>query len=115
MDQASAPKPGHTPDWVLVDFDTAVVAAGPTAGSHVLTVTGETGSDGELSLGVRLVAAKKYLTQPEYAEIEVRWDRADAIFQVITPYTATAPLDGIRGSKGVEVVGESKSQKIDVP
>jgi hypothetical protein len=66
-------------------------------------------------LGARLVAKKKYLVQPAYWEISVEWDEAGAIYQALSPYHVSLPLDGILGSKGIEVVGLRKSEKINVP
>jgi hypothetical protein len=105
----------HTPNWITVDFDTAVVRPGATSESYVLTVTGTLRRTGEASLGVKLVANIKYPTEPEYWEITVLWDEADAILIDVEPYKICVPLDGIRGSKGVEVIGKSKSLKINVP
>ena len=34
---------------------------------------------------------------------------------VLTPYTVSVPLDGIRGVQGVEVVGAKRRQQLDVP
>lgn len=105
----------HVPDWVPVRFETATVTPGQTAGSHKLTVSGETPSSGERSLGVRLAAHEKYFVQPEYWAIAVEWDRADAIFQSAMPYQQSIALDHIRGTKGIEVLGKGMSKKIDIP
>jgi hypothetical protein len=104
----------HTPRWEPADFDTAVVEHDPESGSHVLTVAGVAPSGGELSLGARLVPV---LSSPdaEYTRIEVELDKEDAIFLSETPYRVSLLLDGVRGSKGVEVVGRDRSVKIDVP
>jgi hypothetical protein len=105
----------HVPHWAPVHFETATVTPGQTAGSYTLTVTGETPSSGETNLGVRLAAHEKYLVQPEYWAIAVEWDRAGAIFQSTMPYRESIPLDHIRGTKGIEVVGNGMSKKIDIP
>ena len=105
----------HTPRWVPADFDTALLEADPASGSYVLKVAGILHQTGELCLKPRLIAAKKYLVQPEYAEIKVEFDAADAIFPEEESYKASLSLTGICGSKGVEVVGRSKSMKVDLP
>lgn len=104
----------HAPRWVLVDFDTAAISSGPSLGSHVLTVTGTSHKQGELSLGARLVADKKYQVQPDYAEVRVEYDMADALFPTETPYTATLSLAGVTGRKGVTVVGRNKTADVDL-
>jgi hypothetical protein len=112
---SSHSNPPHIPEWVPVRFDTATVQQGSTTGSYILKVFGETPSCGERSLGVRFVAHKKYLVQPEYWEISVEWDRSEAILQSTMPYEIPSALDGILGSKGIEVFGRGRSEKIDVP
>lgn len=98
----------HTPSWTLADFDSAEVANG------VLTVSGGTSRSGERSLGVRLVADKMYLVQPEYWEFQVQWDSADAIFMSVRPFRVSMALEGRVGTKGIVVVGRGKSVRIDL-
>lgn len=104
----------HKPNWALADFETIVVVVDTTVKSYLLTVTGVTPRSGELSLGVRLIAIE-YVRQPEYAEIRVEWDEADAILQTVTPYKVSDSIGSIRGSKGIELVGRGKSVKVDLP
>jgi hypothetical protein len=104
----------HVPRWEAADFDTAVVERDPESGSHVLTVAGVAPSGGERSLGARLLPVPASATD-EYARITVELDKEDAIFLSEMPYRVSIPLDGIRGSKGVEVVGRDRLVKIDVP
>lgn len=105
----------HVPRWVPVKFETATVSPRATPGSYVLTVSGNTPRTGERSLGARLVADKMYFDTPDYWEISVEWDNADAIFMSIQPYHVSIPLDGKIGTKGIEVIGQNQSQKINVP
>ena len=79
----------------------------------MLTVTGETSSCSQLGCPVKLVPVT-YVAQPEYWRIEVLWDCADAIFKSICPFEVSIALDGIAGSKGVEVVGRTRSEKLDI-
>jgi hypothetical protein len=105
----------HVPRWVPVKFETAIVSPGSTAGSYVLTVSGNTPSSGERSLGARLIADKMYLDTPDYWEISAQWDKSGAIFMSEQPYHVSIPLDGKIGTKGIEVIGLNQSQKINVP
>jgi hypothetical protein len=105
----------HVPQWVPAKFETATVSAGSTAGTYVLTVSGNTPSSGERSLGARLIADKMYFDTPDYWEISVQWDKAGAIFMAEQPYHVSIPLDGKIGTMGTEVIGLNQSQKINVP
>lgn len=56
-----------------------------------------------------------YIRQPEYWEIDVQGCMRGLGLPVLTPYTATLRLAGTVGTKGVEVVGATRSLRIDVP
>ena len=56
-----------------------------------------------------------YIRQPEYWEIEVQGCQRGLGLPVLTPYTVALRLGGTIGTKGVEVVGATRSQRIDVP
>ena len=99
--------------FIPLDFRKAVVAPGQTPGSLVLTVSGDKPSDAEGGAPVKLQPAT-YEAQPEYWKIEVLWDQTNAIFPVVTPFTISIPLDQFRGAKGIEVVGQTKKQKISI-
>jgi hypothetical protein len=99
--------------FVPLDFRKAVVAPGETAGSMVLTVTGDKPRDAQGGAKVKLQPLT-YEVQPEYWKIEVLWDPENAIFPVVTPFTVSLPLDGIQGAKGIEVIGQTKKQKIAI-
>jgi hypothetical protein len=105
----------HVPRWVPVKFETATVSPSSTAGSYVLAVSGNTPSSGERSLGARLVADRTYIDTPDYWEVLVEWDTAGAILMAMQPYHVSIQLDGKIGTKGIEVIGQNQSQKIDVP
>jgi hypothetical protein len=104
---------GHQPNWIPLDFRKAVVVPGPTPGSLMLTVSGDKPRDAQGGSTVKLQPLT-YEAQPEYWKIEVLWDTADAIFPVVTPFTVSVSLDGIRGAKGVEVVGQTRKQKLSI-
>jgi hypothetical protein len=97
--------------WVPVDFRKAVVAPGPEPGSLVLTVSGNKPRDSQRGAPVKLQPLT-YEAQPEYWKIEVLWDANDTIVPMITPFAVSISLDGIRGTKGIEVAGQSRTQKI---
>ena len=99
--------------WVPLDFRKAAVVAGQTPGSLVLTVSGDKPRDSERGTKVKLEPLT-YETTPEYWKIEVLWDSADAIVPMVTPFTVSITLDRIRGTKGVEVVGQTKKQKLSI-
>ena len=109
----SASTPGHQSNWVPLDFRKAVVDAGQEPGSLVLTVTGDKPRDAQRGSPVKLEPLT-YATQPEYWKIEVLWDSANANLPMVTPFKVSILLDRIRGTKGVEVVGQTRSQKISI-
>lgn len=96
---------------VPLDFRKAAVAPGETPGSLVLTVSGDKPRDAQSGATVKL-QPMVYKTQPEYWKIEVLWDPENANVPIVTPFKVSIPLEGIRGTKGIEVVGQTKSQKI---
>ncbi len=108
MSEELTPPPS---DWVPVDFDKAELQPGSVPGSLVLAVSGNTSSSSSRGCPVKLVPAT-YVAQPDYWRIEVLWDRADAIFQSICPFSVSIPLDGIRGRLGIELIGKTISQRL---
>ena len=74
-----------------------------------LIVSGEVTSGG----GTVELSPMVYVTQPEYWEVEVLWDRTNALFQVITPYEVSIPLSAIRGTKGFSVLGERMTKTFE--
>jgi hypothetical protein len=57
-----------------------------------------------------------YIRQPEFWGIEVIGRLPGGIgLPTTAPYTASLPLNGITGTKGVEVIGATRSEKISVP
>lgn len=109
----SEPATGHQPTWVPLDFRKAVVVPGETPGSLVLTVTGDKPRNALRGAAVKLQPLT-YDSQPEYWKIEVLWDTANANVPIVTPFTVSIAVDQLRGTKGIEVVGQSRSQKISI-
>jgi hypothetical protein len=101
------------PQWIPLDFRKAVVAPGETPGALVLTVSGVTPRDAAGGAKIKL-EPKSYQAIPEYWKIELLWDPSNANVPFVTPFTVSIPLETFRGTKGVEVVGQSRSQKISI-
>ena len=98
-----------------IDFAKATVEQVPstaTSPRYRLTVTGTKPS---ISQSVSLVPVT-YIQQPEYWLIEVvACDPPEAGLPATGPYTATLDLTGVLGTKGIEVYGATRSERIDVP
>ena len=99
--------------WIPLDFRKAEVGKDPKTGKLVLTVTGDKPRDSEGGSPVKL-QPMVYETKPEYWRIEVLWDQANSVVPIITPFKVSIPLDGIRGTKGIRVIGQTRFQKIDI-
>jgi hypothetical protein len=102
----------HAPHWVHVNFKEASVHKDKSTGVLILTVKGETGTGSERGCPVKLVPTE-YDTRPDYWGIGVLWDNANAILQTICDYEVSIPLDNIRGTKGIEVVGATHWRQIN--
>ena len=93
----------------LIDFEQAKVHPGIVSGSYILVVQGTKPC---LNMKVELVPLV-YVKQPEYWGIEVVGCVPNGIcLPALAPYTVSIPLDGIKGSKGIEVIGATRSEKI---
>ena len=110
---SAASTSGDQSNWVPLDFRKAIVVPGKEPGSLLLTVTGDKPRDAPHGSTVKLEPIG-YTTQPEYCKIEVLWDSANANLPMVTPFKVSILLDRIRGTKGVEVVGQTRSQKISI-
>jgi hypothetical protein len=54
--------------------------------------------------------------QPEYQPIEVVGYREEAVIEVETPFSVQRSLKDLpMGSKGLEVIGATRSEKLDLP
>lgn len=104
-------EPDRHGNWLPLDFRKAVIVPGETPGSLVLKVSGDKPRDAQGGAPVKL-APLSYQAQPEYWKIEVLWDTTDTVVPFVTPFSVSLSLDEIRGSKGIEVVGQTKKQKI---
>lgn len=96
----------------LIPFDEAEVRPGFVPNTWILIVSGTKPC---INMEVRLIP-RIYIRQPEYWGIEVTGILPGGICLTATaPYTVSLPLDGILGTKGIEVIGSNKQEEIDVP
>ena len=94
----------------LIDFDRCEVRPGFLPGSYILIVEG---MKPYANMQVDLVPLI-YIQQPKYWGIEVVGCLRGIGLPVLTPYTVSIPLDGILGTKGIEVIGATTRKKHSV-
>ena len=97
----------------LIEFERAeVVTLESFPPQFVLTVSG---MKPYANMEVEL-SPLTYIRQPEYWGIEVVGHLPGGIgLPVLAPYTVSLPLAGILGTRGIEVIGATHSEKIDIP
>ena len=101
-----------TPSSVrLINFTRAEVRPGFVPNTWILIVSG---TKPYLNMTVRL-SPLIYIRRPEYWGIEVIGSLPGMGLPATAPYTVSLPLDGILGTKGIEVIGASKKKRIVVP
>ena len=95
----------------VIDFDSARVVTRPAdPPRHVLVVRGDKPFfDMAVSLSPLV-----YVRQPEYWGIEVVGCLSELGLPVVTPYVVTLELTGTIGTRGIEVIGASRSERIDI-
>jgi hypothetical protein len=97
----------------LINFERAEVRTLESFPPQYLLVV--SGIKPYLNMRVNLVPLV-YIRQPEYWGIEVAGHIRGGIGLTATaPYTASIPLAGIMGTRGIEVIGANRSQRIEVP
>jgi hypothetical protein len=95
----------------LIDFEKAEVVSGIVPGTYMLVVKG---MKPYLNMQVNLLPLV-YIKQPEYWGIEVTGCLPGGIgLPATAPYTAVLSLNGTIGTKGIEVIGAKRSEKIAV-
>jgi hypothetical protein len=96
----------------LIDFDSArVVALQTCPPRRVLVVSGE-----KLYFNMNVfLFPLVYIQQPDYWGIEVVGCLPEVGLPALAPYVATLDLAGTIGTRGIEVIGASRSENIDVP
>lgn len=95
----------------LIDFSRAEVRPGFVTGTYILIVSG---TKPYLNMTVRL-SPRIYIRRPEYWGIEVIGSLPGMGLPATAPYSVSLPLDGILGTKGIEVIGARKTKRFDVP
>ncbi|MDQ5820170.1 MAG: hypothetical protein M3540_01880 [Actinomycetota bacterium] len=95
----------------LIDFDDAEVVTLETFPPlEILVVRGE---KPYLNMSVALVP-RVYIRQPEYWGIEVVGSTNGFVLPATAPYTVSLKLAGLVGTRGIEVVGATKTKTIDL-
>jgi hypothetical protein len=94
-----------------MDFTHCEVRPGFLPDTYVLIVSGQ---KPYVNMHIDLVPLI-YIRQPEYWEIEVVGCLRGIGLPVLTPYTVSLPLDGVRGVQGIEVVGATRRKRVHVP
>ena len=108
--KASARKTPATSS-ALISFSRAVVRPGIVPKTYFLIVTG---TKPYLNMNVELVP-RIYIRQPEFWGIEVRGSLNGIGLPTMAPYHVFISLDGVLGTKGIEVIGKTTTKKIKVP
>jgi hypothetical protein len=116
MNEAQAREYGNLPTaqaYRLIDFELAEVWTLESFPPQYLLVV--SGIKPYLNMRVNL-APLVYIQQPEYWGIEVVGRIRGGIgLPTTAPYTVSIPLAGITGTRGIEVIGATRSERIEVP
>jgi hypothetical protein len=95
----------------LISFDRAEVQRCGFVGEPVLVVSGEAPC-ANMQIALQPLI---FIRCPEYWGIEVVGTLPGGVcLTAIKPYKVTIPLTGIIGSKGIEVIGANKTEKIEL-
>lgn len=96
----------------VIDFESAkVVRSSTVPAQYVLLVSGE---KPYLNMQIELVPLI-YIRQPEYWGIEVVGCLPEIGLPAIGRYEVKLDITGTIGTRGIEVIGASRSEKIDIP
>jgi hypothetical protein len=95
-----------------IDFDEAeVIVLDTFPPQYILLVRG---TKPYANMKVELIPLV-YIRQPEYWGIEVVGFLGGIGLPVVAPYSVSLPLAGVTGTRGVEVIGATRRQKLAVP
>lgn len=95
----------------IIDFDSArVITLQTRPPRYVLVVSGEKPYF-NMEVGLSPLV---YIRQPEYWGIEVVGSLPEVGLPVVTPYIVQYELNGTTGTRGIEVIGATRSEKIDI-
>lgn len=100
----------HAESCRLIDFTDVEVRPGFITNTYILIVSG---TKPYLNMKVDLVP-RVYVRQPDYWGIEVIGRLPGIGLPTLAPYTTSIPLDGIRGTEGIEVIGATRSQSVRI-
>ncbi len=95
----------------LIEFDEARVVPGIVPRTWILIVSG---TKPYLNMTVEL-SPRIYIRRPEYWGIEVVGSLPGIGLPATAPYTVSLPLDGVTGTKGIDVIGANRTERIAVP
>jgi hypothetical protein len=96
----------------LIDFDNVdILILESFPPQYVLVVAG---TKPYLNMTVQLIP-RVYVRQPEYWGIEVVGCLPGLGLPALAPYTVSISLNGITGTKGIEVIGATRSEKREIP
>ncbi len=95
----------------LIDFKKIYIRSGIVPKKYILIVSG-TKSYVNMEVSLKPLV---YIRRPEYWGIEVIGSLNGIGLPALTPYTASIPLDSFTGTKGIEVIGATHSEKKEVP
>jgi hypothetical protein len=102
----------HAQSCRVIDFEKArIVALKSNPPQYVLVVSG---TKPYLNMRVELVPYV-YIQQPDYWEIEVVGCLPGIGLPAEAPYTVALPLAGVTGKRGIEVIGSTRRERIEVP
>lgn len=96
---------------MILDFEDARVVPGTLPDTWILVVNGQ---KPYMNMQVRLVPLV-YVQHPEYWGIEVVGNASGIGLPALAPYRETLPLDASTGTRGIEVIGASRTKRINVP
>jgi hypothetical protein len=95
----------------LLDFEQAeIITLESFPPQFILRVSG---TKPYVNMDVELVPVV-YIRQPEYWMIEVVGSLRGIGLPALAPYTVSIPLAGIIGTRGIEVVGATRSEQFDI-
>ncbi|HMS86580.1 MAG TPA: hypothetical protein PKD12_23375 [Nitrospira sp.] len=94
----------------LIDFTDVEIRPGFLPNTYIVIVSG---TKPYLNMTVNLVPLV-YIRQPEFWGIEVVGCLPGIGLPAEAPYTVSLPLDGVRGSEGIEIIGATQSRKLRV-
>ena len=96
----------------LIDFEqTSLITLRVFPPRHLVTVRG---TKPWSNMTVDLVP-RQYIRRPEYYGIEVVGCLRGIGLPVLSPYSVTLELEGMVGTRGIEIIGATRSETIDLP